>query len=351
MMIIGVDYHPSFQTIAFLMEETGEYAEQELNHSDGEAERFYRELKEKGVSVRVGMEATGHARWFERLLAELGFELWIGDPAEIKTKRVRKQKTDREDARLMLKLLRENRFPKIWVPSPENRDLRQLLWHRHRLVQMRTRIMNQLQALAMNEGYRWKKKLFSEQGRAQLEKLTLAPWASRRRQELLELLDRLNPTIEELTAAVEREARKRPEVLRLMTHPGVGPLTALAYVLIIGTPTRFQRGKQIGTYVGMIPCEESSARKQRLGHVTKQGNSLLRFLLVEAAQAAARIHPDWRRRYMHLAMRRHKSIAKIAMGRKLAVRLYWMWRNGCEYSQSLEFGSNAGKLGIVHGVK
>jgi transposase len=235
MMIIGVDYHPSFQTIAFLMEETGECGEQELNHSDGQAEKFYRELKERGISVRVGMEATGYSRWFERLLAELGFEVWIGDPAEIKAKRVKKKKTDREDARLMRKLLLENRFPRIWVPDPENRDLRQLLWHRHRLVQMRTRIMNQLQALAMNEGYRWKKKLFSEQGRAQLEKLALAPWASRRRQELLELWDRMNPTIEELTAAVEREARKRPAVQRLMTHPGVGPLTALAYVLIIGT--------------------------------------------------------------------------------------------------------------------
>ena len=154
--------------------------------------------------MRVGMEATGYSRWFERLLAELGFELWIGDPAEIKAKRVKKQKTDRNDARLLLRLMRENNFPQIWVPSPENRDVRQLLWHRHRLVQMRTRIMNQLQALAMNEGYRWKKKLFSEQGRAQLEKLTLAPWASRRRQELLELLDRMHPTIEELTAAVER---------------------------------------------------------------------------------------------------------------------------------------------------
>ena len=164
MIIIGVDYHPSFQQIAFLDQETGECGERQLNHSDGEAEKFYRELKQRGVSVRVGMEATGHSRWFERLLAELGFELWIGDPAEIKTKRVRKQKTDREDARLLLKLLLENRFPRIWVPSPENRDLRQLLWHRHRLVQMRTRIMNQLQAVAMNEGYRWKKKLFSEQG-------------------------------------------------------------------------------------------------------------------------------------------------------------------------------------------
>ena len=301
--------------------------------------------------MRVGMEATGYSRWFERLLAELGFEVWMGDPAEIKAKRVKKQKTDRKDAQLLLKLMMEDRFPRIWVPSPENRDLRQLLWHRHRLVQMRTRIMNQLHALAMNEGYRWKKKLFSEQGRVVLEKLSLAPWASRRRQELLELLDCMNPTIEELTAAAEREARKRPEVLRLMTHPGVGPLTALAYVLIIGTPTWFERGKQIGNYVGMIPSEDSSGGKQRLGHISKQGNSLLRFLLVEAAQAAARCNPHWRRRYIHLAMRRHKSIAKVAMGRRLGVRLYWMWRNCCEYSPSLEFGSYAGQLGTGHGGK
>jgi transposase len=333
------------------MEETGEYGEQELNHSDGQAEKFYRDLQQRGICVRVGMEATGYSRWFERLLAELGFELWIGDPAGIKSKRVKKQKTDRKDAQLLLRLMREDNFPQIWVPGPENRDLRQLLWHRHRLVQMRTRIMNQLQALAMNEGYRWKKKLFSELGRAQLEKLSLAPWASRRRQELLELLDGMNPTIEELTRAAEQEARKRPEVLRLMTHPGVGPLTALAYVLIIGTPARFHCGKQIGTYVGMVPSEDSSAGKQRLGHISKQGNSLLRFLLVEAAQAAARSNPEWRRRYMHLAMRRHRSIAKVAMGRRLAVRLYWMWRNGSVYSPSLEFGSYVGQPGTGHGVQ
>ena len=351
MIIIGVDYHPSFQTIAFLMEETGEYDERELNHSDGQAERFYRELKERAVSVRAGMEATGHARWFERLLAELGFELWIGDPAELKTKRVRKQKTDREDARLMLKLLRENRFPKIWVPSPENRDLRQLLWHRHRLVQMRTRVMNQLQAVAMNEGYRWKKKLFSEKGRALLEKLSLAPWASKRRNELLELLDQLDPKITELTAAVEQEAKKQPEVLLLRSHPGVGPITGLAYVLIIRMPDRFPNGKTLGSYTGLIPCEDSSARRQRLGHISKQGNSLFRFLLVEASQAAARCNPDWRRRYAHLMMRREKRIAKVAMARKLAVRLYWMWRNNWQYSRFVEFGSNAGKLGTVHGKK
>src|SRR5260221_6366786 len=155
MIIIGVDYHPSFQQIAFLDQETGECGERQLNHSDGEAERFYRELQQRGVSVRVGMEATGHARWFERLLAELGFELWIGDPAEIKRQRVRKQKTDREDALLMRKLLLENRFPRIWVPSPENRDLRQLLWHRHRLGQVGGRSRTQLPPGGGEQGLAW----------------------------------------------------------------------------------------------------------------------------------------------------------------------------------------------------
>ena len=237
--------------------------------------------------------ASGHARWFERLLAELGFELWIGDPAQIKAKRVRKQKTDRQDAQLLLQLLLEDRFPRVWIPSPENRDLRQLLWHRHRLVQMRTRIMNQLQAVAMNEGVRRKQALWSKSGRAPLESLPLAPWAARRRHDLLELLDRLSLTIEELSIALEQEAKQRPEVLRLMTHPGVGPITALAFVLIIGLVERFACGKQIASYVGLIPCEDSSADRRRLGHITKQGNSLLRFLLVEAAQSTVRCDPDW----------------------------------------------------------
>ena len=351
MIIIGVDFHPSFQQIAFADRETGECGEQQLNHSEGEAEKFYRDLKQRGVTVRVGMEATGHARWFERLLAELGFELWIGDPAEIKAKRIRKQKTDRQDAQLLLKLLLEDRFPRVWVPSPENRDLRQLLWHRHRLVQMRTRIMNQLQAVAMNEGVQRKSGLWSKSGRAQLESFRLAPWATRRRQDLLQLLDRLEPTIQELTEAIEQETRKRPEVLRLMTHPGVGPLTALAFVLIIGFPERFRCGKQIGSYVGLIPCESSSAGHQRLGHISKQGSSLLRFLLVEAAQAAVRYDPDWRRRFLHLAMRRERRIAKVAMARKLAVRLYWMWRKEWDYQHVLQFGSHAEQLDIVHGVK
>jgi len=148
MLIIGCDYHPGFQQIACVDTETGELSERRLAHRE-QAEQFYRELKQQNRSVRVGMESSEQSRWFERLLRELGFELWIGDPAEIRTKRVRKQKTDRQDAQLILQLLLENRFPRIWVPDAENRDLRQLLWHRHRLVQMRTRVMNQLHVVPL----------------------------------------------------------------------------------------------------------------------------------------------------------------------------------------------------------
>jgi transposase len=321
MKIIGCDYHPGFQQIAFVDTETGELQERRLEHRE-EAEEFYRDLRVQGAPVRVGMEASGHARWFERLLAELQFELWIGDAAEIRSKRVRKQKTDRQDAQLILQLLLEDRFPRIWVPSWENRDLRQLLWHRHRMVQARTRIMNQLQAVALNEGLRCKKRLWRDAGREQLESFPLAPWASRRRRDLLELLDRLTPTIAELTQAIEQEVQKYPEAQRLQTHPGVGALTALAFVLIIGRADRFQCGKQIGCYLGLVPLEESSGERRRLGHITKQGNSLLRFLLVEAAQVTVRSDQEWRSKYFHLAMRRGRKIAKVAMARRLAVRLY-----------------------------
>ena len=348
MIIIGCDYHPGFQQIAFVDTETGDYGEQRLEHSEG-AEKFYRDLASQGKKVRVGMEASGHARWFERVLAELRFELWIGDATEIQRKRGRKQKTDRQDAEHILKLMLKDDFPQIWVPSWENRDLRQLLWHRHRMVQARTRIMNQLQAVALNEGVRCKKRLWRTE-RPQLEAFVLAPWASRRRRDLLELLDRLNPTIAELSRAIEQEAEKCPQARCLMTHPGVGALTALAFVLIIGKAERFCCGKQIASYLGLVPLEKSSGNRRRLGHITKQGSSIVRFLLVEAAQVAVRSLPEWRRQYFRLMMRRGRKIAKVAMARRLAIRLYWMWRQGWEYEQLVKFGSHVGQPGNPDGV-
>ena len=193
--------------------------------------------------------------------------------------------------------------------------------------------------------------MWREKGREQLESFRLAPWASRRRRDLLELLDRLNPTIAELTQAIQQEVEKCPEARRLQTHPGVGPLTALAFVLIMGRADRFQCGKQIASYLGLVPLEESSGNRRRLGHITKQGNSLLRFLLVEAAQVTVRSDQEWRSKYFHLAMRRGRKIAKVAMARRLAVRMYWMMRKGWDYGQLKKFGSHAGQPGTGDGVK
>ena len=197
-------------------------------------------------------------------------------------------------------------MPSALVPSGENRDLRQLLRHRHRLVQMGTRIMNQLHGVALNEGVRRKKALWRPAGRSELESLLLAPWALRRRRDLLDLFDQLTPKIHDLTRALEEEVEKRPIARRLMTHPGVGVLTALAFELVIGTAERFPCGKQIASYVGLVPSEESSGDRRRLGHISKQGNAMLRFLLVEAAQITVRSQPQWRSKFFHLAMRGRK---------------------------------------------
>lgn len=342
MWIIGCDFHPSFQQIAFVNTETGECDNRPLEHAGGEAERFYGSLQ--GQAVRVGMEASGQSRWFQRLLARLGHELWIGDPTKIRAASPRKQKTDARDAADILELLLEGRFEKmrIWVPTPEERDVRQLVLHRHRLVQIRTRVKNQLRAVAMNEALPRKPGLQSRQGRAQLEALPLPAWTARRRDDNLQLLDQLVQQTEPLDTAVAEQAQQRPEAVRLMTHPGVGPVTALAFVLTIGDPSRFATGKQVASYLGLIPAEHSSGRRQRLGHISKEGNALLRGLLVEAAHIAVRSVPEWRRSYARLGMKKNRSIAAVAIARKLAIRLWWMWFRGLDYTQVVQSSSHAG---------
>jgi transposase len=330
MLIIGCDFHPGFQQVAIFDKRTGEIQEKRLQHR-AEAEEFYRSLA--GQPVGVGMEACGHYPWFERLLEELGFELWFGDPARVRAAVVRKQKTDRRDAEHLMHLLIEERFPRIWVPSLEVRDVRQLLVHRHKQVQARTRTKNQLQAMALGQGVQKKRRLWTKAGREELEQLPLLPYAAERRRRLLEALDGLEAEISELDRRVAEEAGQRPEAARLMTHPGVGPVTALAMVLTLGPAERFGSAKQVSSYFGLIPSEESSGGKQRLGRISKQGSSFLRFLLVEAGQTAARLDPQLQRFYQRLAVRKNRSLAKVAVARKLATRLYLMLREDWNYAQ------------------
>ena len=260
MIIVGCDFHPSFQQVAILDTETGLTEEHKLMHTSGEAEGFYRRMASPAL---VGIETVGNDLWFVQLLQKLGHEVCVGDAAQIRASYVRKQKTDRRDAKHILQLLVEGRFPRIWIPDAEIRDHRQLLIHRHKLVQIRTRVKNELQHLMLNQGMQKKQKLWSTEGRAALASLPLDPWTDRRREDLLHLLAMLDGQLERLNDAVTRVAKEYPEVHLLMSQPGVGAITALAFVLTLGDVHRFPRGKQVASYLGLIPREHSSGGKQR----------------------------------------------------------------------------------------
>jgi transposase len=337
MIIIGCDFHPSWQVIAFVDTETGETGERKLVHATGEARNFYQGLK---GAVRVGLEATGNSHWFTDMLSELGHEVWVGDAARIRAAQVRKQKTDRRDAAHILDLLLKNDFPRIWTPSRQQRDQRQLLIHRHKLVRMRAQVKTELQHLAMNQGMQKGRSLWSKESQKLFLELPLQPWAGVRRQNLLQLMKGMGQQIAVLDQAVKKAAEENQQARLLMTQPGVGPITSLAYVLTIGEVSRFEHSKQVASYLGLIPTEYSSAGKQRLGSISKQGNRFLRMLLVESAQVVVRCDPEFRREYLHRCHSKPKAVAKVAAARKLAVRLYWMLRTHTPYPEVVRIESS-----------
>src|SRR6202158_4652125 len=337
MMIIGCDFHPSWQQIAWLDRETGETEERKLVHASGDAKAFYQQL---AAPALIGVEATGNSQWFIEMVRELGHEIGVGVAPEIRPSYVRKQKTDKRDAAHILKLVVEGRFPRLWTPDGEQRDLRQLVLHRHKLVEIRSRVKNELQHLALNKGMQRKAKLWSQAGQKLLRELPLKPWAACRREDLLGLLALLNQQIGTLDQPRRQAAEEHPQARLLMTQPGGGPNTALAYVLTMGDVSRFARGKQVASYLGLIPREESSGGRQKLGAITKQGNRMLRSLLVEAAQIAVRYDPEFRKQYLHRCHQKPKGVAKVAAARQLAVRLYWMLRTQTGYPEIVRIESS-----------
>ena len=293
MKILGCDLHAKQQTIAMVDTETGEFTEKTLRHEGNEMREFYAALEGRVV---VGIEATGAMQWFLELLEELGIECRVGHPAKIRAAETRKQKHDRRDARLMLDLLiKKDGFPEIWMPSSQQRDLRTLLRDRHQWVKIRTRVQNTLQAMALNHALRRGRGLWTASGQKALQALSLAGYTSQRRDELLRLYVQLQQRIQELDRQVEKQVQQRPQALRLLTHPGVGPVTALATEVFLGDPNRFASGKNVASYIGMIPCEHTSGKRQRLGKLTKEGNALLRYLWTEATIHALRKDPELKR--------------------------------------------------------
>ncbi|HWC19644.1 MAG TPA: IS110 family transposase [Terriglobales bacterium] len=330
MKIVGCDLHARQQSLAMVDTETGEFTEKTLSHQGSVVREFYAALE---GSVVVGIEATGAMQWFLELLEELAIEYRVGHPAKIRAAETRKQKHDRRDARLVLDLLMTDRFPDIWMPSTEQRDLRTLLRDRHQWVKMRARLQHTLQAIALNHALRQGRALWSAAGQRALQALALPPYTTQRRNELLSLYAQLQKRIQELDKEVEAQAKQRPQARRLLTHPGVGPVTALATEVFLGDPNRFATGNQVASYIGMIPCEHTSGKRQRLGKLTKEGNSLLRYLWTEATLHAVGKDPELKCFYRRKLIQKGMGKARIAAARKLGIRLWIMLRDQIDYEE------------------
>jgi transposase len=338
MTLVGCDLHSRKQQVAVLDTTTGEVLEEELAHDGDAVERFYQALR---PPVTIGIETTGYTQWFHALMYRLGHTVLVGEAAKIRAMVVRRTKTDRRDARHLLDLLKQDRFPTVWIPDPGTRDRRALVAHRVRLVRMRTVVKNGLQAIALNQRLALRSKLWSQRGLAQLRALALPPYTTRRRDDSLALLEWMTRRIDQLDEQIAAVVQADQAAQLLLTHPGVGPLTALTTVLILGPVRRFPDSKPVVSYIGLAPAVNASADKQHLGKITKQGNALLRWVLGQAAPLAARADADLRRRYFSVLHRRGRPKAKVALARKLLVRLYVMLRDQIDYEEFCRRGRAA----------
>jgi transposase len=330
MTLVGCDLHARQQQVAALDTATGEIQEHQLTHHGEAVERYYAALP---PPVTVAVESTGYALWFHTLIRQLGHTLVVGDATKIRAMVVRKTKTDRRDAPHLLELLRHDRLPTIWVPDPATRDRRALLGHRMRLVRVRTTMKNALHAIALSHRLVDGSKRLTQSRLAPLQDLPLGPYAARRRDESLELLKWLDERIRQLDNQVAEAAAVDPAARLLLTHPGVGGVTALTTVVVLGPAGRFPGTKEVASYVGLAPALHASADKHHLGQITKQGNPMLRLVLVQAAGVAIRYDEALHRLYTTLLRRRGHAKAKVAVARKLLIRLFIMLRDGIDYDE------------------
>lgn len=327
----GVDFHSRQEVVAWCNTEDGEICFIKLDHSQVEKVReFYSAFSGE---VIVGLEACGYSQWLEDLLFELKIETRIGNAAEIRKRARSRHKTDYRDAELILDLLLQDEFPRIYRPNPESRAILQKLRHRHRLVQLRTKAINHLHAIAISAGLAIKSKLMTKEGRAKLLALRLSQTQQQQRQEWLEMVDHLSTLIERIERELRPLAEQDQRVSRLMTQPGIGLLTGLALVHTLGPLDRFANARKVTAYLGLDPLEDSSGERKRIGSISKQGSRLVRYLLIEAAQTAARNDPQLKRFYHRVLQRRDRPRAKVAVARQLLVRSYILLRDEIDYAE------------------
>jgi len=320
----------------------GEVSQTSLFHNPELVRRFYEQFP-KAV---VGIEASCTARWFEQLMQDLGHELLVGNPTLIRARARSRHKSDRRDADFILDLLLKDEFPALWRRSMQGQLVLEQLRFRHSLVKQRTQVCNRLQALAHAAGL-CRRAMQTKRARLALMEANFTETQSFQRDQLFELLDDLSRRIKLLEGWLEDKAAGDPQVELLLTHKGVGLLSALAVVHTLGDISRFPSRKEAVAYAGLDPLEQSSAGKVRFGAISKAGSAVLRHLLGQAMHVAARYDPELKAFYQRLAARRSKPVAKVAATRKLFGRLFIMLRDEIDYNEFKRRGSAVGMPGRV----
>jgi len=336
---IGVDLHARQQTVAYMDTSDGEIKRCELHHQKDDVRSFYRQFRDE---VIVGVEASGYTGWFEEMIEDLGHTLLMGDAAEIRRRARRRQKNDRRDAELILDLLVRDEFPRLFRYSVESREVLRQLRFRHKLVKLRTSVLNSLHALSIGAGLSLQAKLVTTQGRARLQQLRLSPVLAQQRDEWLAVCDELSNRILAVERWLKAQAKGDEQVQRVQTHPGIGLLTSLGLVHTLGDITRFASPRKVTAYVGLDVTEHSSAERKVYGSISKAGSRLLRYLLVEAAQTAVKSDDQLRDFYQQIMKRRGKAKAKVAVARKLLIRTFIMLRDETDYAEFLRRGKRVG---------
>jgi len=337
---IGVDLHARQQTLAFVDTANGEIKCRELFHQRDNVTAFYQQFTGE---VTVGVEASGYTAWFEEMVEACGHRLLVGDAAEIRRLARRRQKNDRRDAELILDLLVHDEFPRLYRYSPESREVLRQLRFRHKLVKLRAIILNSLHALAISAGLSLQAKLATAQGRTRLEELRLSPVLTMQRDEWLVLAAELSSRILAVERWLKQQAKGDQQVQRVQTHAGVGLLTSLCLVHTLGDVSRFSSTRKVTAYVGLDVTEHSSAERKVYGGISKAGSRLLRYLLVEAGQTAAKSDVRLRDFYQQVMKRRGRAKAKVAIARKLLIHTFIMLRDEIDYAEFLRRGSLAGE--------
>ncbi len=341
----GVDFHARQQFIKWSDTADGELHQIQLSHKSlVDVRKFYAQFSGE---VIVGFEASGYSNWFEAMLHDLGHDVWIGDATEIRRRARSRQKTDKRDAELLLDLLLKQEFPRIHRLSPESLDVLRQLRYRHRLVQMRTKIHNALQSIALGAGLSLKSKLRTKKGKQRLNELPLSSALSQQREEWLSLIAEFNTRIERIEKDLQPLADDDERVRYVRTHPGIGLLTGLALVHTLCPVSRFANSRKVAAYVGLEPREYSSGEKQRFGGISKAGSRLLRFLLVEAGNSAVSSDEHLKKLYERLLHRRDRPRAKVAVARHVLIRAYIMLRDEIDYSEFVRRGVAAGSARTV----